>query len=328
MLASFVDKLVSQDGQLLQYFATVLLPLVAVKYLPLPAPLQPLRWLGELAKSLAAKVLHTERASSQQALAGVLSLLLLVLPFWVISSLLLYLAEYPWFFEMLLLYLCLQDLHILRAAGDITTALQNGDKSSARSLLSDWVARDTAELSETGIAKATIEALVTVPGYRLLASLTTYLLFGAPVTLLFAMLWQLQQIWWPQNPRYHYFSRALSWSNQLLFWVPLLLWRFSLSLSGGINWLFTTHKISHHQDLRSYQQLCAMVAAMLHIELGGPQKYNGVKVSSSKLSYGNLPTVTDIHRATVLVKAAIAFWIILLTAIPVIWIGLRWFHTH
>ncbi|MCL1073668.1 cobalamin biosynthesis protein [Shewanella dokdonensis] len=328
MLATFIDKLLTEDGELLRYFATMLLPLLAVKLLPLPVHLQPLLWLGELANALTAKVLHTNRAANQQALAGILALLLLVLPFWVISSLLLYLAVYPWFFEMLILYFCLQDLRFIRIASEISHTLQAQDKALARRRLSSWVIRDTQELSETGIAKTTIELLVTLPAYRLLANLLAYVLLGAPACLLLAMLWQLQQCWWSQAPKYRYFSQALSWANQLLFWLPLWLWRLSLAINGGFPWLFKRFVIVQYPELTGYQQLCALSAAMLHIELGGPQKYAGNKINSNRYCFGNLPSAPDIDRALSLVKAAMAFWLILLSAIPVIWIALRWFYAH
>lgn len=328
MLATFINKLLTEDGELLRYFATMLVPLLAIKLLPLPAHLQPLLWLGELANALAAKVLHTNRAANQQALAGILALLLLILPFWVISSLLLYLAVYPWFFEMLILYFCLQDLRFVGVAAEISQSLKAQDKVLARSRLSSWVARDTEELSETGIAKTTIETLVTMPAYRLLASLLAYILFGAPVCLLLAMLWQLQQCWWPQAPRYRYFSQPLSWANQMLFWLPSWLWRFSLAINGGLPWLFKRFPVVQNPELNSYQQLYALSAAMLHIELGGPQKYAGNKISSNRYRFGSLPLAADIDRARSLVIAAMAFWLILLCAIPVIWVALRWFHAH
>jgi adenosylcobinamide-phosphate synthase len=67
---------------------------------------------------------------------------------------------------------------------------------------------------------------------------------------------------------------------------------------------------------------------MLHIELGGPQKYTGNKINSNRYRFGSLPLAADIDRARSLVKAAMAFWLILLCAIPVIWVVLRWFHAH
>ncbi|MFQ6371353.1 cobalamin biosynthesis protein [Shewanella sp. YIC-542] len=327
MPGTFIDTLWQQDGELLRHFATMLLPLLAIKVLPLPAQLQPLRWQGKLATALAAKVLHLHRPQQQQSLAGVLSLLLLVLPFWIISALLLYMAAYPWFFEMLILYLCLQDMGLLGTASAIQKALQQHDKPLARQLLSPWVPWDTTELSETGMVKATIELLVTMPAYRLLGTLLAYLLLGAPLALLLAMLWQLQLSWWPQSPRFSQFSKILGWLNYGLFWVPLKLWRLSLAFYGGFRRSAGTECQTTHPALRGHQQLCAASAAMLQIELGGPQKYDGNKVRLQRHCFGPLPSARDINRAQQLVNATLAFWLILLSAIPLLWVGLRWFHT-
>ena len=148
MHSSFYQQLVEIDGALFEGFLVLFFALLLARLAPLPREMQPLIWFSHLAKQLAAKVNRPERAPSQQATAGFLAMLLLVFPFWAIITFLLELAAFPWFFEFLVLYLCISDACFSQVADEIAKALKREDNASAKKLLQSWVVRDTDILSE------------------------------------------------------------------------------------------------------------------------------------------------------------------------------------
>lgn len=328
MSPPFYEQLLALDGPLIQGFLVLFFALLLARLAPLPQAFQPLAWLSHLAKSLAAKVKRGDRDERQQLIAGSLAILLLVLPFWLIITFLLELAAFPWFFEFLILYLCLNDACFIQEAEEIYQALRRGDKPAARELLSPWVARDTAELSEAGIAKATIEKLVTTPIHGTVTVVSFFCLAGAPMVLLVRMLKQLEQSWWCLDPQYRFFGRPVFLVNQVLLYIPAQLWRFTLAIQGGPQALKLLWQTPHSRFPIGFNfQVATMAAYVLMTELGGPQKYSGIKVQVEKVGPGPVPDHKTIPKAISLTFRTFAIWFAFVVLLPLIWVLLRYSQT-
>ena len=328
MHTSLYQQLVVNDGTLFTGFLVLFFALLLARLAPLPREIQPLIWFSHLAEQLAVKVNRPERSPRQQAIAGFLAMLLLVFPFWAIITFLLELAEFPWFFEFLVLYLCLADAGFSQIADEIAKALKRGDNTHAKTLLQPWVVRDTDSLSEVGLAKATIEKLATAPIYGIAATIFFFAIAGAPLVLAVRMLKQLELSWPPIQPKYQHFCSTINSLSTILLAIPAWLWGLSLAIQGGpsaLTKLFTAPK--NHPTIRSDILCVNIVANILRIELGGPQKFAGIRINVDKFRYGQQPNSDAIAPAIKLTTRACAIWFSFIILLPVLWASLRWLHS-
>jgi adenosylcobinamide-phosphate synthase len=295
---------------------------------PLPKNYQPFFAFHLIAKQLATKVNHNDRSHTQQLIAGTLASLLLWFPFWAIISFLLAMAASAWFFELLVLYVCLSETSFTSTAKEIAAALKRQDNQSAKTLLADWVSQDTQGLSEVGLSKASISQLLTRPSYGTVSCLLFFAIGGAPLVLGACMLRQLELSWPPYYPNFRHFGRFIYRLNRILFWLPKGLWNFSLAIQGGkvgmTAWLAPPkcrHALSEFPSLY-------LGAKLLSIELGGPQKIpqgrEPYRLELDKIKAGKLPTYQDINLAIALTRRASQFWIMFSLSIPLMWSGLSW----
>nr|WP_269808501.1 cobalamin biosynthesis protein [Enterovibrio nigricans] len=129
-------------------------------FLPAPPHITPLSLWRRVAIALAEKVNHFEDPSSQQRLAGALSLSIMWLTIAVLLIALKQLIWTMWLFDLLLLWFALGWKQITVTAYNIEQALNRDDKPTARTFLSQILNRDTCSLSQVGIAKAGCETLL------------------------------------------------------------------------------------------------------------------------------------------------------------------------
>ncbi|MFT5788985.1 MAG: adenosylcobinamide-phosphate synthase [Shewanella sp.] len=324
-------KIFSQDSQLYIGALVLLMPILIARMAPLPRQLQPLEWLSNLGKSLSLKVNHTHRAASQQFIAGMLSTLMLILPFWLIISFFIELAEFPWFFEAVIIYVCLQDDHFRYIANEVSISIRRDNKARARTLLLPWLNRSTQSLSSVGLSKVTIERLANTPTYGVASTVLFYCIGGVPLLLIARMIKQLDNTWPVYNPRYRYFGMPVYALSAVIHFIPAKLWSFTLAIQGGPKSLATLLNPRINATPIIEYQTSAVIASALNIELAGPAKFSAgknaeKKVSMPKLKYGPLPTDGDIQRALKLNSIAFSLWTVSIILLPVIWGSLRIFN--
>lgn len=314
-----------QDSPFYLGAAILLVSILLAKLAPLPRAMQPFYLYSQLALRLSDKVNHPERSSSQQVTAGLLSIALLLVPFWLIISFLLQLAAYPWFFEFLVLYLCLSDEQFYKVAEEASQTLQHADKPRTRALIKGWLSRDTQGLSEVGLSKAITEKLLTTPIYGTVATMVFFIVGGAPLVLGARMLKQLQLCWPAINPHYRHFGKPAYYLCYMLYYVPSMLWNFTLAIQGGpkaLKAMLTPRRslyaINHH--LSTYN----IAAQVLDVELGGPVKFGGIKVPLDKVGPPHKPDASVLPRALRLVSSTNTLWIVSLMLVPLIWTALRY----
>lgn len=327
MVPEFATQVLN-DSPFYQGAMILIISLLLSKIAPLPRDYQPIVWFGILARELAAKVNHPGRAPSQQIIAGTLASALLVLPFSAIMTFLMQLAAFPWFFEFITLYICLNDENFNQTAREVKQALIREEKGRARSTLSPWLYRDTRELSEVGIAKATIEKLVTTPVYGTVSTIIFFGIGGAPLVLITRMLKQLELCWPAINPKFTHFGKPTYLLSTLFFLIPGWLWNISMAIQGGPKSILNLFKpLPNNLPFYNCIHTCAIAASVLNIELGGPMKFNGAKIETPKLSYGPKPDGQSITSAIRLANTTYGIWIFFVISMPLIWAGLRYLHS-
>ncbi|GIU22589.1 cobalamin biosynthesis protein [Shewanella schlegeliana] len=316
-------KIFSLDSQLYTGALVLFVSILLARIAPLPRNLQPLEWLSQVAKNLSAKVNHVNRAPSQQLIAGTLAMLLLIIPFWAVISFLVELAEFPWFFETVIIYLCLQDDHFRYIANEVAIAIKRDNKPHARSLLLPWVSRSTASLSNVGLCKTTIERLSTTSIYGTVSAIVFFAIGGVPLLIIARMIKQIESVWPVYNPQYRYFGMPVYVLSTLVHYIPAKLWSLSLAIQGGPKSLMRLLAPKVNTTPLNEYQTCEVVACALAIELGGPVKFNKEKVDMPKVTYGKLPDENDLLRAVKLNSVAFSLWTLAIVILPSIWGLLR-----
>ena len=309
-----VTTLSGIDLDIIRTFGLLLVAIAMAVLLPLPVNRDPLLWFGQLAHQVALKVGRRDRAASQQYIAGTLAILILVLPFWIIVTFIPMLAAYPWFFELVILYLCLNNNALNRQLKQISIMISKGDKQQARQLLASRVPFNTSNLSSVGLSKTAIEMTLSLPATTVITVSLGYLVLGVPLALMLRMLTILAWQWPLQAPELDKFAIPIHKLNALLLFIPNQIWKLLLALQGGP--LVLQMMMQRHWALAPG---VIIGAQLLQCQLGGPQIFGDTRVSRPKTGPVKLPQANDIIRAINVSRIATGYFITLLACLPILW---------
>ncbi|GGA87818.1 adenosylcobinamide-phosphate synthase [Neiella marina] len=272
------------------------LALVAERLMPIPQAYHPNQLIKGLSHALQQKVLKPNRTASQQAVAGLLATLIMVLfaipvPLFALAA-----SPFPWLVEFVLLTLCLQWRPMARQLNRFanTPATQ---KQLRRTLLNSWLARDCDTLSELGSNKAAIEAIYLRSFHDQFAPLFWYAVGGIWWVLGYYLMLQLSRQWHPLLRQQVHFGKQLKTIRAVFDVIPQLTWATWLALS-------TTHrkaglKLSLARQFRSKARGFTLAAAQhrLGCDIGGPALYDGRKYQRPRFDNQRPPTAVDIKLA-------------------------------
>ncbi len=241
---------------------------------------------------------------------GVLAWLLLIVPLliitWILSNLL------GWWFELVIGYLALGAKSLWQHAQPIQQALQNNDLKLARKHLSWIVSRNTAQLNEEEISKATVESLLENGSDAIFATLFWFAVAGAEGALLYRLSNTLDAMWGYKNKRYYYFGRFAARLDDVLNWIPARLTALSYSLYGDTK---TAWQCWQQQGTKWYSPnagpVMASGAGALNITLGGAALYDGILKARITLGKGHTAEAKDIPRAWLMIRTTMIYWSII-----------------
>lgn len=195
------------------------------------------------------------------------------------------------------------------AAEKVLVPLQEGDLPAARQAVSMIVGRDTENLSQVEVVRATIETVAenTVDGVT--APLFYALLGGTPLAMLYKAVNTMDSMLGYKNERYLYFGRVAAKLDDLANWLPA---RFTgpvmvlaaLCLRYDAKAAFKAMRRDsrlHASPNSGFAE--ATAAGALNIVLGGTNSYFG-RMSERPLLWpeGRPPQITDIERAVKLMR--------------------------
>lgn len=227
-------------------------------------------------------------------------------------------AEYPWFFDAIILYLCLHYPFGRSSLNRISRYLQSGQKRAAKEVLQPYVRRNTAKLSDVGIVKATIEAQL-LRYYRLfLLPLTLYYVFSIEVMFVVHLLqitqMQFSKLAGPNSA----FAKPLGWVNYWLEWLPVRLLSLPLLVSQLKRAsILQKHYLPNALYGNSYWLLCIASAHLQH-QLCGPVYYGEQRHNKARISDNPLPTINTISKTAHLVRYSSFFWLLFMILLEVL----------
>ncbi|MCY7294496.1 cobalamin biosynthesis protein CobD/CbiB [Alteromonas sp. a30] len=295
--------------------ATMVVVMLLEKVIPWSARSHPLTLLNSMAKTMALKV-HKDKSNSpaQQKISGALAIVVLSVPVVFIVAIVLFFAEFTFFFDGLLLLIALRFQPVVEGSKKIQQALEKRKKALARYELSRWTLRETESLSEMGICKATIETLLLRFGYQYMSVIFWYLIGGGIAALIYRFIYEMSQTWNIKNPHYKHFGRPVSWVSFILNWVPVrltgVLFIVAVNLSKAIQAVRRQNGVASGHTL-----LLTLFGGALDIQLGGPAYYNKCKIRLPKCGGNKAPDSGDISRARLGILQSLAVFLAMLALV-------------
>lgn len=288
--------------------------------------ISPLGFFKALTLGITDKVHSNKKNNSvgQQKIAGVLALPILLFPFLFVIYMLTLIAEFPYVFEAILLWLSLSWSPLRKDALNTAKALKKGQKSLAKAKIDSWLLRDTSTLSPLGVSKATIESVILRSSKEYFGVIFYFCTLGPVFALFYRMITSLNQCWNPKLKHFRHFGQVTQWLCYLFDWLPSRFVSFSIMLLGRYKLTFQLMRHARRWKNDNSLMLLSATAAALKISLGGPAKYEGDKIRRPVIGHNSQtkePDTEDIRQAVYLVEKVLAIWLLLVLLFSVLYFG-------
>jgi len=192
--------------------------------------------------------------------------------------------------------LAARDLHDHVAS--VQRFLEAVSLTEARSAVAKIVGRDTEEMSEPEVVRATIETVAESTADGIIAPLFYLVLGGAPLALAYKAVSTLDSMIGHLDDRYRWFGWASARLDDVANFLPARLSALLLVLSAGIvsrswpvmrrTWQILLRDGGHHPSPNSGRPEAAMAGA-LGVQLGGINRYDGFPIQRPYLGDPDQP---------------------------------------
>jgi adenosylcobinamide-phosphate synthase len=272
----------------------------------------PLVGFGALARWVEALLYGPPELSAEtRRFWGVIAVILLLIPFTVAALLLTRLPLLGLLIALGLLYLAIGARSLAEHAEAVATALEAGDLPLARQKVGMIVSRDTDDLDEEGVSRATVESVLENGCDAVFGALFWFVIAGGPGVVLYRLANTLDALWGYRNARYLQFGWAAARLDDLLNWFPARLTALSyvaLGQNPALAWRCWRTQAPTWKSPNAGPVMAAGAGA-LGLALGGPACYHGSWQDRPPLGEGLVPQAQDIRRAVQLVQRAMWLWI-------------------
>jgi adenosylcobinamide-phosphate synthase len=283
-----------------------LLAVVLDRLLGEPSRWHPLVGFGWLAQRVEASLYEASRWRGAVAVA-------LLVGGFALAAFLLHrsLGSWAWLLDAVLLYLALGAASLGEHAAAVRRALDAGDLDAARRSVGRMVSRDTADMDETAVTRATLESVLENGCDAAFGALFWFFVAGAPGVVAYRLANTLDAMWGYKTDRYRHFGWAAARLDDLLNWVPARLTALTYLLLGekSAAWRCWRSQAANWESPNAGPVMAAG-AGGLGVRLGGPAVYHGHLESRPPLGAGREPVAADITRAVVLVQRGVGLWLV------------------
>jgi adenosylcobinamide-phosphate synthase len=265
---------------------------------------------------------------SQERLGGVLLVLCIVLPTYLMTDLLVLLvnrvsedlsmvagtAALVWITAT-----TIATRELVRSAQAVIASVERGDLGSARSHVGMIVGRDTRDLSEQGVLRAAIETLAENLSDGVVAPLFYLAIGGLPLAMAYKAVNTLDSMVGYKNERYRYFGWAAARLDDVANYVParitgllIVLSAFLISMAKGATRALSVARSAFvvmvrdggkHPSPNSGVPESSMAGA-LGVQLGGPSTYGGVLVDKPTIGVQGTDDYLSASRGAIAIVAA------------------------
>lgn len=224
---------------------------------------------------------------------------------------------------------------LAKESRNVYRSLKTEGLEAGRNAVARIVGRDTAQLSEQGVIKATVETVAENFSDGVLAPLLYMLIGGAPLALAYKAINTMDSMVGYKNDKYLHFGRAAAKLDDAANYIPsrisALLWIVASPLAGGNlknAWKIWWRDRRNHASPNSAQTESAC-AGSLGVQLAGPACYFGKRVEKPYIGDATRPIEPeDILRTNRIMIVASVVGVILGLAIHIAivfgFFGLHW----
>ena len=290
----------------------------------------PVRWMGSLVDWCDRCVYRLLLSAAQQRLAGVLLAVILPTGVYVAATMLIWLGSsidplWGSAATVLLAWTTLAARDLIDHVVAVQQALQSVSLAEARTAVAQIVGRDTEEMDETDIVRATVETIAESTADGIVAPLFYLVLGGAPLALAYKAINTLDSMIGHLDDRYRWFGWASARMDDAANFIPARITALLLVLSAGVvsrswpamqrTWQILLRDGGRHPSPNSGRPEAAMAGA-LGVQLGGINRYDGLPVER--------PCLGDPHQPLTRVHIGMALTLMLWTSLTGVLLGVGW----
>ncbi|WP_394221540.1 cobalamin biosynthesis protein [Alteromonas gracilis] len=284
-----------------------------------PQSTHPLTLMRYLVQQMGRKVVPSrEYGPSQHYISGSLAALVLLTPLVICIAILVYMAQYPIFFEAIILVALLDFGYQRKQYKKVLASVGRNKKSLAREMVQTITARQCDSLTDIGIAKAAIESLWLKFLYLYCGVIFYFIVAGPIGALVYRLLLLTSWQWHYRTPSMVYFALPVRKIVALLVLPPAIIGGFvTLMVSSPVKGV-RAMKRSPVKDKTS--MLLALLGGALDIKLGGPaiyanKKYRFPRVGGANdVRYSHMLAAKSIVTHAMIAIAAIASLLMIIVA--------------
>lgn len=276
-----------------------------------PPRFHPLAGFGWLATQVE-RIFYVGAAATPftRYLQGVAAVCVLLVPLAALAALLQQHAISGMLFSIVLLYFAIAPRSLSEHAVRVAQAFSANDLPAARLAVSMMVSRDTSQLDEEGVARATVESVLENGNDAIFAALFWFAVAGAPGVVLYRLSNTLDAMWGYRNERYNHFGWAAARLDDVLNFIPARLTALSYALVGHTrSALSCWRQQASAWGSPNAGPVMAAGAGALCVKLGGAAIYHGEIEQRPPLGCGMAVRASDITRAVQLVRHTLYLWL-------------------
>ncbi|MBI3896871.1 MAG: regulatory signaling modulator protein AmpE [Gammaproteobacteria bacterium] len=210
----------------------ILLAVALDRYLPDRHGFKPFAWYRDWAESI------EQRFNGGSRVHGIGAVLLAILPILAAVVLARYVlsqmgAVLGFLFDVLILYLCLDIFRLGNDARGVAEALDANDYREAEVHYKRLSGKTVPDLSEAGIAQATVESVLKHGNSLVISPLFWFLVFGPAGAVAQRLAHILDKLWGHRYERFVEFGWAAARLDDLLQWIPARITALSYAIMGS-----------------------------------------------------------------------------------------------
>ncbi len=210
------------------------------------------------------------------------------------------------FVSIVLLFYCLANTTLVREGKAVFFELEHKGLEAGRKRLSWIVGRDTKELTEQQIKKATFETMAENLSDGVIAPMFYFVCFGVAGALVYKMINTLDSMIGYKNERYEQFGKFAAKLDDVANYIParltaILMLMVTCKLKG-LRFVFQQGK-NHSSPNAGYPE--AALAYILSCQFGGPNSYFGklvhkpfIGTNTRRLDFNEINKVAAINYKT------------------------------
>lgn len=293
-----------------QILLTILLALALDRFIPNRAGFQVFSWYSDWVESIEQRFNGGIRSQGLGAvvLAVVPVLLAVLVGRYIFGQ---FGATFKFIFDVVVLYFCLNLYRLGNIASDISANLNEGNVYTAAELLEELTSKAPSELSESVIARNTIEAVLKQGNTLVIAPLFWFILLGPAGAVMQRLAAILDRLWGHHSKRFIEFGWAAARLNDLLDWLPARVTALSYAIMGSFE--DALHCWRRHarmwSDINSGPLLASGFGAMHMVNCDDETQGTEFDQYTSVATRSITAEASDVHRALALLWRVLLFWL-------------------